>query len=141
MGVGAWGHRGMCPHVQRPRKSAPFLVAWFPSLKALMMLKQLAKYTFPAIFRSSFKISLVTCPRTLLANLHLGTCHFHHAKSFIVSVSAISPGKMFKAPFTREQFQVEPYQNCTDRPRIYTGTDGAVPHRTASGTGTGPPRR
>ena len=45
------------------------------------------------------------------------------------------------APFTRERFYVEPYQNRTDRPRVYTGTDGTVPYRTASGTRTGPPRK
>ena len=46
-----------------------------------------------------------------------------------------------KAPFTRERFHVEPYQNRTDRPRIYTGTDGTVLYRTVSGTRTGPPRK
>ena len=46
-----------------------------------------------------------------------------------------------KAPFTRERFHVEPYQNRTDRPRVYTGTDGTVPYKTASGTRTGPSRK
>ena len=46
-----------------------------------------------------------------------------------------------KAPFTRERFPVEPYQKRTDRPRVYTGTDGTVSYRTASGTRTGPPRK
>ena len=32
---------------------------------------------------------------------------------------------------------MEPYQNRTDRPRVYTGTDGIVPYTTASGTRTG----
>ena len=36
---------------------------------------------------------------------------------------------------------MEPYQNRTDRPRVYTGTDGTVPYRTASGTRTGPYRK
>ena len=36
---------------------------------------------------------------------------------------------------------MEPFQNRTDRPRVYTGTDGSVPYRTASGTRTGPPRK
>ena len=45
------------------------------------------------------------------------------------------------APFTREQFHVEPYRNRTDRPRVYTGTGGAVPYRAASGTRTGPSRK
>ena len=36
---------------------------------------------------------------------------------------------------------VEPYQNRTDRPRAYMGTDGTVPYRNASGTRTGPPRK
>ena len=38
------------------------------------------------------------------------------------------------------RFHVEPYQNRTDRPCVYTGTDGTVPYRTASGTRTGPPK-
>ena len=46
-----------------------------------------------------------------------------------------------KAPFTRERFHVVPYQNRTERPRVYTGTVGTVLHRTASGTRTGPPRK
>ena len=41
-----------------------------------------------------------------------------------------------KAPFTRERFLVELYQNRRDRPRVYMGTDGTVPYRTASGTRT-----
>ena len=36
---------------------------------------------------------------------------------------------------------MEPYQNLMDRPRVYTGTDGTVPYRSASGTRTGPPRK
>ena len=36
---------------------------------------------------------------------------------------------------------MEAYQNRTDRPRVYTGTDGTVPYRTASGTRTGSPRK
>ena len=36
---------------------------------------------------------------------------------------------------------MEPYQNPTDRPRVYTGTDGTVPYRAASGIRTGPPRK
>ena len=36
---------------------------------------------------------------------------------------------------------MEPYQYGKDRPRVYTGTDGTVPQRTASGTRTGPPRK
>ena len=36
---------------------------------------------------------------------------------------------------------MELYQNRTDRPRVYTGTDGTVPYRTASGTRTGPPTK
>ena len=47
----------------------------------------------------------------------------------------------FKARNTRERFHVEPYQNRTDRPRVYTVTDGTFPYRTASGTRTGPPRK
>ena len=43
-----------------------------------------------------------------------------------------------KAPFTRERSHVEPHEDRTDRPRVYTGTDGIVPYRTASGTRTGP---
>ena len=36
---------------------------------------------------------------------------------------------------------MEPYQNRADRPRVYMGTDGTVPYRTASGTRTGPPKK
>ena len=36
---------------------------------------------------------------------------------------------------------MELYQNRTDRPRVYTGTDGTVPCKTASGTRIGPPRK
>ena len=41
-------------------------------------------------------------------------------------------GEESKAPFTWERFQ-----NRTDRPRVYTGTDETVPYRTASSTRTG----
>ena len=57
------------------------------------------------------------------------------AKGITLKTTAI------KAPFTRERFHVEPYQNRTDRPRVYTVTHGTVPYRTASGTRTGPPRK
>ena len=46
-----------------------------------------------------------------------------------------------KAPFTRERFHVVPYQNRTDRPRVYMEIDGTVPYRTTNGTRTGPPRK
>ena len=36
---------------------------------------------------------------------------------------------------------MEPYQNRTDRPRVYTGTDETVPYRTVSGTRSGPSRK
>ena len=35
---------------------------------------------------------------------------------------------------------MEQYQYRTDRPPVYTGIDGTVPDRTASGARTGPPR-
>ena len=46
-----------------------------------------------------------------------------------------------KAPFRRGMFHVGLYRNRTDRHRVYTGTDGIVPYRTASGARTGPPRK
>ena len=36
---------------------------------------------------------------------------------------------------------MELYQNRKDRPRVYTGTGGTVPYRTASGTRIGTPRK
>ena len=46
-----------------------------------------------------------------------------------------------KAPFTRKRFRMEPYQYCMDKPSVYTGTDGSIPDRNASGARTGPPRK
>ena len=36
---------------------------------------------------------------------------------------------------------MEPYQNRTDTPFVYTGTDRTDPHRTASRARAGPPRK
>ena len=74
--------------------------------------------------RAPSLVSFKSCLQLYLAVYYLGFIHFQ-----------------IYAPFTRERFHMKAYQDRTDRPHVYTGTDGTVPYRTASGTRTGPPRK
>jgi len=104
------------PTFQRLRNSAPFHVTWLPSLNADLECnfenaKTSRKMHFSIDFRR-FKFQNIlggTCPRILLADLHLGTGAtvnlLHHTKSFVIlivlppdNVSSSLPETLLKCP-------------------------------------------
>ena len=85
------------PSFQRIKQSAPFYVAWLPSVKTLKIQKQIENSVSVKISRSKFQNLPEEHAPGPLADLHLGNAAtlnlIHHAKCFVVSLRVLLPDK------------------------------------------------